>query len=150
MKSRRIWISRLLIGVVFVINVQCALLFTLVPEDYIYSFELSGPSGVAGMGVLFLMWNVPYAVALINPIKYQTSLYEAIVMQAIGLLGESFILWSLPGEHNIARLTITRFIIFDGGGLVALLLAALIVRKPQNRFKREGSHGKQKISGSHG
>jgi hypothetical protein len=49
-------------------------------------------------------------------------------MQAIGLAGETFILWSLPAVNQIARQSITRFVIFDGAGLVALLLSAWISR----------------------
>ncbi len=52
----------------------------------------------AGMGVLFLMWNVPYAVALWHPLRHRISLYEALAMQAIGLLGESLIYLSLSPE----------------------------------------------------
>ena len=127
--KQRVWIARILIGSVFLINVQCALLFIWAPGDYSYSFELSGAPGAAAVraiGVLFLMWNVPYAFALFNPVKYRNSLVEAMIMQAIGLVGESLILSMLPAQYAIARLSITRFIIFDGAGLLALLLAAWI------------------------
>ena len=94
-------------------------------------YELQGAAGEAairGFGVLFLMWNVPYVAALIHPHKQRTSLYEAIIMQTIGIVGEAFILWSLPIEHAIARGSIVRFVIFDGGGLIALLLTAWVIR----------------------
>jgi hypothetical protein len=126
----RLWLSRILVGTVLVINVQCALAFILRPAAYAPGFELSGGAGegmVRGMGVLFLMWNVPYAVAALNPRKHRLSLFEAITMQTIGLVGESAILLSLPSGHVIVRQTIMRFIIFDGAGLAALLLAAWIV-----------------------
>ena len=74
------------------------------------------------------MWNVPYVVALVNPIKYRTSLFEAIVMQSIGLVGESFILGTLPSEYWILRSSILRFIIFDGAGLIALIGAARLTK----------------------
>ena len=127
--NKRLWLSRALIGAVFAINLQCALLFIWQPGQYSAGFELDGATGAAavrGIGILFLMWNVPYAVALVDPCKHRVSLYQAIAMQAIGLAGESFILWSLPIVHQVARQSVTRFIIFDGAGLVALLLAAWV------------------------
>ena len=60
------------------------------------------------MGVLFLMWNVPYAVALWHPVRHRVSLYEAVAMQTIGLIGESLILWSLGGAHPVAAGSVTR------------------------------------------
>lgn len=117
---------RLLIGLVFFFNVQCALAFLLAPQRYAPGFELSGPVGegmVRGMGILFLMWNVPYAAALTNPRKRRVSLIEAIVMQAIGFVGESLLLLTFPAGHAVLRASVGRFIVFDGVGLVALLAA---------------------------
>ena len=82
-----------------------------------------------GMGVLFLMWNVPYAVALWNPLRYRISLYEASAMQAIGLLGCGLILFSLPAAHAILQASLLRFIAFDGAGLILLLLAVWLVHR---------------------
>ena len=125
----RTWAGRILIGVVLFINVQSALAFFFNPGIYAPWYELQGTVGdatIRGFGVLFLMWNIPYFFALIHPQKYRISLIEAIAMQAIGLFGESFILGTLPAEHAILRGSILRFIAFDGGGLVALILAAWI------------------------
>jgi len=125
-------LGRLLVGLVLVINVQCALVFMGRPEAYAPSFELSGAAGeamVQALGLLFLMWNVPYAVAALNPQKYRISLYEAILMQAIGLVGETLLLLGLTPGHPTLSATVTRFIAFDGGGLLALALAAWIIRK---------------------
>jgi len=127
----RLWVGRILIGIVLVINLQCALAFLWKPEFYIASFELPHGSGepyLRGIGLLFLMWNVPYAIAALNPLKYRVSLYEAIVMQTMGVLGESLILWTIPIDHPILRASITRFILFDAAGLLALLLSFLITR----------------------
>jgi hypothetical protein len=96
------------------------------PEIYAPGFELQGESGAAviqGMGLLFLMWNVPYIVALLNPVRYFISLIEAVTMQAIGVVGESLLLALLRGEHPLIRDSVTRFIFFDGGGLLLLLVA---------------------------
>ena len=121
------WIARLLIGSVLFVNVQCAILFVTIPADFAPGFELSGPVGEAilrGLGVLFLMWNVPYAVAAYDPLKHRRSLYEAIAMQAIGFFGESWILWQTPPGHPALTASVIRFIIFDGVGLLVLCLAA--------------------------
>jgi len=45
-------------------------------------------------------------------------------MQAIGLVGESLLLRSIPLTHTALRASISRFIIFDAGGLLLLLTAA--------------------------
>ena len=74
------------------------------------------------------MWNVPYVVAIIHPRKYRLSLFQAVAMQAIGLLGESVLFTRLPGGYPQLGASILRFIIFDGSGLVALLLALLLTR----------------------
>lgn len=127
---RRIWPARLLIGIVFFFNVQCALAFLIAPQNYAPAFELSGAPGagmVRGMGILFLMWNVPYAAALWQPMRHFFSLTEAVVMQTIGLVGETLIWLKLPVVHTMVRGSILRFIWFDGGGLVLLLAAWVIV-----------------------
>jgi len=128
----RPWLARGLIAAVFLWNVQCAAAFLIAPAIYAPGFELTGPAGAAtvrGLGLLFLMWNVPYFVALLDPARRRVSLYEAIAMQAIGFVGESLILWTLPAGHPVARATVTRFIAFDGSGLIALALAAWITRR---------------------
>ena len=131
MQGRLVWLARLLIGMVFIFNVQCAVAFLVSPENYAPAFELDGVSGegmVQGLGVLFMMWNVPYAVALWHPVRYFTSLSEAVVMQAIGVVGETLIWLGLPVVHTLARGAVLRFIVFDGGGLLLLGLAWLLVR----------------------
>ena len=125
----RLWASRLLIVYVLFVNVQSAVLFLLQPEVYAPAFELTGAAGagmVRGMGLLFLMWNVPYAVALSHPLLRRVSLYEAIVMQAIGLFGETFLLLSLPPGHLDLVASVGRFILFDGIGLAALVIALFL------------------------
>lgn len=124
-----LWLARGFIGLVLGWNVQAALAFLIAPATYAAGFELDGPAGAAmvrGMGVLFLMWNVPYAVALWHPVRRRVSLYEALAMQAIGLIGESLILWSLGDAHPVAAGTVARFIAFDGAGLVLLGLAVWV------------------------
>ncbi len=110
-------------------NVQCAVAFILRPGIYTPAFELSGAPGeaaVRGFGVLFLMWNLPYAVALWDPRRFRTVLLIAIAMQAVGLFGELLILLSIPSEFTSLRSSIMRFCYFDAAGLVALVAAALL------------------------
>ena len=130
------WVSRLFIGIVTLLNLQAALLFMLVPYRFVSSFELTGETGKAviqALGLLFLMWNVPYIFALINPIKNRTSLIQANIMQAIGVIGETGILTTLQGSHPILSASVTRFIIFDASGLALLLIALLIIIRQNNQ-----------------
>jgi hypothetical protein len=130
--SMRINIARGLIGLVILFNLQAALVFLLWPGNYISAFELQGVVGEAmlrGLGVLFLMWNVPYLVALWNPIHYRVSLYEALAMQIIGLVGEAVIYTTIPDINNLLIGSIYRFITFDALGLLLLILATIITRK---------------------
>jgi hypothetical protein len=125
-------LARGLIAAVFLVNVQCALAFLLWPDRYAPAFELGGVAGdamVRGLGVLFLMWNVPYAVALWNPVRHRNFVFVALAMQAIGLVGETLIFTSLPATSEILRASLTRFILFDALGWLALLAAAWLVRK---------------------
>ena len=131
-KPWRLWGARFLVGLVLLINLQCAASFLISPGFYMAGFEVDkdvGTSVVRGMGILFLMWNVPYVVALSHPVKRLLSLYEAIAMQAIGLVGESWLSTSVPASHSSIQAALQRFILFDGAGLAALILAAWIAKR---------------------
>lgn len=126
----RINLARGLIGLVILVNVQCALSFLVEPGRYSPGFQLAGDLAeavVRGFGVLFLMWNIPYLVALWHPLRHWVSLLEAVGMQSVGLVGESFIYLSVAGNLLILRSTLARFIVFDFLGLLALLAAAWLV-----------------------
>lgn len=128
----RINLARGMIGVVILWNLQAAIVFLLRPERYAEAFKLQGIASIEllrGLGVLFLMWNVPYAVALWHPIRYRVSLYESQAMQFIALIGETAIFLSLPENHEVLRESILRFIFFDTLGLILLILAMLLTRK---------------------
>ena len=103
----RLNLARGLIGLVILWNLQAALVFLVWPERYAAAFELGGDAGVAaalrGIGVLFLMWNVPYLVALWHPVRHRISLYEALAMQTIALVGEAIIFLALPEIHSALR-----------------------------------------------
>jgi len=126
MSKNRIWLARALIGLVLFFNLQCALVFLARPQAYMAGFGLDGAAGMGmtrALGLLFVMWNVPYVFACVHPIKYRISLIEAVIMQAIGLLGESWILFSGNYQSAMIQSSVERFILFDGIGLVLLILA---------------------------
>ena len=128
----RIWFARLLVGFVLFMNIESAVVFLINPGKYAPAYELFGiPGNVAiqGFGVLFLMWNVPYSLAFVHPVKFITSLFEAVLMQFIGLIGESYILVRLPTGYPTLQTSITRFLIFDGLGFLGLLLAVVMTRE---------------------
>jgi hypothetical protein len=122
--------------VVLVANVQCALAFVIAHGDYTGGFQVAGLPGatmVRSLGILFLMWNVPYAIAAWHPRRHRTSLLEAIAMQIIGLTGELLMLWQLPQVgYEALRATGQRFARFDALGL-ALLIAAFMCTAPGDR-----------------
>ena len=128
----RSWTSRLLILLVAAWNIQAGIVFLVSPQAFVGAYELSGAAGeaaVRGVGVLFLMWNVPYLFAAFDPIRYRLGLVFAVWMQLTGLLGESTILSTLTMEHAVLRASILRFIAFDAAGLVLLVIAWLIIRR---------------------
>jgi hypothetical protein len=130
----RLWSARLLIAVVVVWNLQCAVVFLLNPGMFAPGFELTGVPGeaaVRGFAVLFVMWNIPYLVALWNPRRYKISLWEALAMQAVGVIGESLILFSVPAEYVILHSSLLRFITFDAAGVLLLIGAIGLARMIQ-------------------
>lgn len=134
-----VWISRILIAAVTVMNVQAAFQFMLAPQNYAYGFEMTGAAGEAmlrGMGLLFLMWNIPYMFAAYHPVRHFISVVEAVIMQFIGVTGETLILLGMPEGHPLIEASVKRFIIFDGSGLVFLSVALLLVLSARVRSKR--------------
>ena len=130
----RRWVARLLIGLVFAWNVQAAFAFILWPSSFVWAYELSGVPGevaVRGTGILFLMWNVPYAPALWHPVRFRLALVLAWTMQLVGLVGESLLLVSLPSGHATLGASVLRFILFDAAGLVLLGIAWRLVRREE-------------------
>ena len=125
-------LTRLLIALVLISNLYAALGFFFSPQAFTAAYELVGAPGeaaVAGFGLLFAMWQVPYLVALINPLKHKLSLMEALTMQGLGVIGEAFILLRISPIHTVLRSGISRFIIFDLAGLALLAVSLLIVNR---------------------
>ena len=133
--AMRINLARAAIGMVILWNLQAAFGFLLWPAQYIESYELQGIAGQAalrGIGLLFVMWNVPYLVAFWHPMRNRVSLFEALAMQTIGLAGEGLIFLTLPVVLGALRTSILRFILFDTLGLILLVFAALLTRGSQS------------------
>ena len=132
------WMARIAVAIVFVINVQCACAFIFFPDHYLASYGLSGIAGSAaiqGIGVCFLMWNVTYPLVIFKPDTYQSIFAIVLIQQIVGLLGESFIYFSLGSTQSLLANSIMRFIIFDGAGLIAMGLTFLFLKhhlKAQN------------------
>jgi hypothetical protein len=127
----RTWSARIIIGIVAGWNLQAAFIFIFSPNRMATSYELSGVPGeaaVRGIGVLFLMWNVPYLFAVQNPIRYQLALYFAMLMQLVGLIGESYIFSTLSRDHVLLKNSISRFVIFDSVGLFLLMFAYFLIK----------------------
>ena len=138
MNPRSTTLPRLLILPVLIWNVQCALAFLLQPEAYAPGCMLTGVPGAAavrGMGILFVMWNIPYLVAFIHPLRFRVSLYESAGMQALGFVGEMLLLAGLPAGYDPLRASILRFVGFDGVGVLLLLLALTLVRQNAARAR---------------
>jgi hypothetical protein len=137
---RSIHLARLLIALVLISNLYAALGFLFTPQQFMSVYELAGASGeaaVAGIGLLFVMWQIPYLAAIFNPIKHRFSLIEALIMQGLGVIGETFIRLRIPSQHIILRSGITRFIIFDLAGLALLATALLMVSRFQHENERK-------------
>lgn len=125
-----LWLNRAAFAVVFAINVWCAVVFITSPQAFVGAYELQGVAGeaaVRGMGVVFLMWNVTYPLYIFKPDKYRVLGGIIIAQQAIGCLGETFILLTLGGGHDLLASSIMRFIAFDVGGLVIEVVAFVIL-----------------------
>ena len=138
-EKKRLWIARGFIFIVLFLNLQAAFLFGFYPHRFSPSFELQGLVGatvIKAIAVLFFMWNIPYIFACVNPVRFKTSLLEAIFMQASGVIGESIILLQLPASLPVLQQSIQRFILFDTSGLVALLLAFRIINTGQIRIEK--------------
>lgn len=131
----KIFLVRILIALVFASNILCAFQFLINPSGYIQQFNLEGEAGtvvIRSLGILFFMWNVPYAIALFNPYRYSIALFSAVVMQLIGFLGETWIYFSIQSLVN-TKSSILRFMVFDFVGLVVLSIAfALLFNKRKN------------------
>jgi hypothetical protein len=61
-------------------------------EAFLSSLQLEtipGRIAIAGYGILFLMWQVPYNFGLLSPVKFKVSLWQALIMQTIDIASDS-------------------------------------------------------------
>jgi len=137
-----IWLARIAIGFVFIVNIYCALLFILQPQNYIGGFELSGVPGmiiVQSFGILFLMWNATYPPVILRPNTQQALFSIILVQQLIGLVGETWLFLNLPVGYPALYATGLRFIVFDGLGLLLMGLAYLALRRSRPASLKPGN-----------
>lgn len=129
--NKRIWIARVLVALVFAVNVQCALQFILWPGAYTAAYQVEGASAeamVRTVGICFLMWNATYPPVIVRPERYRVLFGVVLAQQAIGLVGESLLMTSLQPGLEVLASSIARFIAFDAAGLVLLAIAFLVSR----------------------
>lgn len=123
-------VAGVLYAAVFISNMICIIAFLTHPEDFINSYEVNGSNGavaaIQGFGVTFAMWNVTYPFFIFKPKKDRTLGLVIILQQIVGLAGELFIKHGLP--EGLTRLpgAITRFVWFDAGGLVLLIIGFMV------------------------
>ena len=126
---KRIWIARVLVVLVFAIDVQCAVQFILWPDAYTAAYQVEGASAeamVRTVGICFLMWNATYPPVFVHPDRYRVLFGVVIAQQLIGLVGEALLLTSLQPGLEVLASSIVRFIVFDAAGLVLLASAFLL------------------------
>ncbi|HAM14572.1 MAG TPA: hypothetical protein DCP91_01635 [Eggerthellaceae bacterium] len=123
MSKPAVWAVRIAFAAVFAINVQCAVSFALWPGDFAAAYELQGVAGqaaVRGLGISFLMWNTTYPAFIAAPDRFRVLGWVILAQQAVGLVGESLLLATLPLGHEVLAASVLRFIAFDAAGLVAM------------------------------
>lgn len=121
---RATWAVRIAFFVVFVLNVQCAVVFLADPASYMTHYQLTGVPGMAavrGLGIAFLMWNATYPAFIAAPNRWPVLGWVILAQQVIGLVGESLLLASLPAGYVVLAHGIRLFIVFDGCGLVLMV-----------------------------
>ncbi|MBN1536958.1 MAG: hypothetical protein JW908_09525 [Anaerolineales bacterium] len=125
-------LAQLVVGIVFILNVTCAMAFICQPQKYMGGFEIDGVQGrvmVQAIGILFLMWNATYPLVIDNPSRHKALFGVILAQQAIGVFGESWLMISLPAGHAALQATGLRFIYFDSAGLIFMGLAFYFLMK---------------------
>lgn len=144
---KAVWLARIFVALVCFVNLTAAILFVLCPGAHLRAFEVagSGEGGealVRGLGVAFLMWQVPFLPVIWRPDRYRVCFGCLLGMQFVGLVGESLMMFGLPSGHVQLRATGWRFIAFDGVGLVGMGLAFAATRSGRS----DGSAGRRALA----
>ncbi len=137
--TARLWGARVLVALVLCSNLFAAVNYLIAPQRFAPGFELDGEAGrvaVLGVGLLFLMWQVPYLFAISHPYNQHNALLQACIMQAIGLIGETAILLTIPAAYQVLRSSILRFIWFDAAGLLLLIIALTLTSKKRKKRRK--------------
>ena len=127
----RLWVARIFIFAVFACNMQCVYSFTVHPEDAIAAYQLAGLGAepvARSIGISFLLWNCTYPLPIFKPDRYRTIFGIVVFQQAIALLLEIWLLFTLGPEQQILANAIIKFIRFDAPGIVLLGLAFFLSR----------------------
>jgi len=102
----RQWLARATLTVVLLANLSAAIPYVARPADYAAAYELTGTPGeviVRGLGILFLMWAVPFIPAILQPTRNRVAFTCVLAMQIIGLAGESLMMATLlPGHDTLS------------------------------------------------
>lgn len=127
----RLWVARIFIFAVFACNMQCVYSFMVHPEDAIAAYQLAGLGAepvARSIGISFLLWNCTYPLPIFKPDRYRTIFGIVVFQQAIALLLEIWLLFTLGPEQQILANAIIKFIRFDAPGIVLLGLAFFLSR----------------------
>lgn len=131
-------ITMILYGAVFVSNMICIVSFVVSPQDFVRSYQVAGSAGaeaaIRGVGIAFAMWNTTYPFFIINPRRNRTLGIVIIVQQIVGLFGELCIISGLDETTQILSNSLMRFVYFDAGGLVLLLVGYFILRRDNSNI----------------
>lgn len=126
-------IIRILYGAVFISNMICIVAFIIRPEDFVYSYQVYGSAGaeaaIRGIGIAFAMWNTTYPFFIIKPQKNRTLGLVIIAQQIVGLVGELCLISGLDDSLEILSRSLMRFVYFDAGGLVLLIIGYVLLLK---------------------
>lgn len=133
------WTTRITVSAVFLSNMICALQFLLWPDGYTSAYELSGDVGTAvirSFGVLFIMWSLTYPAVIWQPERQRPLFTIVLIQQFVGLTGELCIWASIQNVHAVLSASILRFVVFDGIGLVMMMMAfCLLIREARHRVR---------------
>ncbi len=131
-----VWFARLAVAAVFAINIHAAVSFIARPAGYTAAFEISGSgatTAVQAVGVLFLMWNATFPLVIAGPSRHLALFGVVLVQQAIAVAGDLVLRFGLSGGGERLAVSVGRFAVFDGAGLILMTIAFLWVWFAQYR-----------------
>jgi len=127
----RLWLARILVLAVFACNMECVYSFMVHPERAIAAYQLAGLGAepvARSIGISFLLWNCTYPLVIFKPDRYRTVFAIVVMQQALALILEIWLLFTLGPEQQILAKAIIKFIRFDAPGIVFLSMAFYMAR----------------------